>query len=346
MRERASGRTAEVAWCFDAVDGVSRTFAITVDVLEEPMASRICVGYLLCRVADTVEDAGHIPASEKAAVLRTYADTLDPASETTVAEFADAVAPWVPADRNADWDVVANADRAVAAFEGLPAADREAMLPPVRELVEGMAEFVARHADTGGLRIHSVEELEEYCWYAAGTVGDLVTNLLVRHTSPEREQVLRENAEDFALLLQLVNVAKDVRDDYESEDNVYLPAEWLAEAGIDQNAVNDPENEAEVADVIERLVGHADGYTDGAQTYLEHLPLKYGNTLAAWAIPYLLAVGTMRELRQRPRDVLRTGDAKVSKAEVFSLIQRFSDGVRRDDLDRLRDDIADSPYTY
>jgi farnesyl-diphosphate farnesyltransferase len=48
------------AWCYEAVQGVSRTFALTVDVLEEPMSTHICLGYLLCRVADTVEDAGHL----------------------------------------------------------------------------------------------------------------------------------------------------------------------------------------------------------------------------------------------------------------------------------------------
>lgn len=346
MVESAHRRTPDLDWCYDAVQGVSRTFAITVDVLDEPMASRICVGYLLCRVADTVEDASHIPPTDQAALLRTYAAALDPADETTVEAFREDVDEWIPQDPNADWQVVADADRVATTFAALPESDQDAMRPPVRELVEGMASFVSRHADTGGLRIRSVEELEEYCWYAAGTVGDLVTNLLVRHTSSERERVLRENAEDFALLLQLVNVAKDVRDDYEGEGNVYLPREWLADAGIEQDAVNDPGNEAAVARVIERLVGHADSYADGAQTYLEHLPLTHGNTLAAWAIPYLLAVGTMRELRERPRDVLRTGDAKVSRDEVYSLVQRFGDGVNRDELDALREEIATDTYRY
>ena len=63
---RPPGDGTDLDWCHEAVQGVSRTFALTVDVLDEPMASYICVGYLLCRVPDTVEDADHIPPAEQA----------------------------------------------------------------------------------------------------------------------------------------------------------------------------------------------------------------------------------------------------------------------------------------
>ena len=77
----------DLAWCFDAVSDVSRTFAITIDALEEPMASRICVGYLLCRVADTVEDAGHIPPGVQRDLLEQYDEALS--GERTLETTAD-----------------------------------------------------------------------------------------------------------------------------------------------------------------------------------------------------------------------------------------------------------------
>jgi len=86
-RPSALGEGADLDWCHDAVQGVSRTFALTVDVLDEPMASYICVGYLVCRVADTVEDADHIPPVEQARLLREYDRVLDPDDPTGAAEF-------------------------------------------------------------------------------------------------------------------------------------------------------------------------------------------------------------------------------------------------------------------
>lgn len=314
-------------------------------MLDPPMADRICVGYLLCRVADTIEDAGHIPPAEQATLLDQYQAVLDPEVESTIDEFSDAADQWLPpvAERSDDWQVVANADRVVGAFEELEPAPRRAIREPTRELVGGMATFVRRYADAGGLRIQSIEELEEYCWYAAGTVGELVTNLLERDATPEQQETLRENARSFALLLQLVNVAKDVRPDYREENNVYLPDEWLAEAGVEQSAVADPDNAGAVGSVVDRVVDRATGYVEDAQTYLESMPETQGNNLGAWAIPHLLAVGTIRELRARPQDVLLEGNVKVPRAEVATLMARFEAGVSRDELKDLSQTIERTP---
>ncbi|MGB9963716.1 phytoene/squalene synthase family protein [Halobacterium sp. CBA1126] len=333
----------ERAWCHDAVQDVSRTFALTVDALDEPMATRICVGYLLCRVADTVEDATSIPPEEQAALLRAYDRALDPDDGTTAAEFGDAVEAHVPAEPDADWTVVTEAPRVFRAFESLDADAQAAIRPTVREMTTGMASFVERYAGDGGLRIQSVEELEEYCWYVAGTVGELVTELLAADADGEAAATMREHARSFALLLQLVNVAKDVRPDYHEENNVYLPATWLDEAGVDPERVADPSNADRVGGVVERVVDRARGYADGAQRWLEAMPTTSGNTVAAWTVPYLLAVGTMRELRERPEDVVADGDVKVSRAEVHAVLTHVTGDFDRSALGSLRERIASRP---
>ncbi|WP_101296708.1 phytoene/squalene synthase family protein [Halegenticoccus soli] len=343
---RPPGADADLEWCHEAVQGVSRTFALTVDVLEEPMASYICLGYLVCRIADTVEDAEDIPPNEQARLLRLYDRALDPDDETTIEEFAAAAAPYVPPaeERSDDWDVVANAPRIVRTFESLPADVREAVTPPARELVQGMAMFVERYADTGGLRIQSREELEEYCYYAAGTVGNLITNLVTRgDIDRERRNRLYDTAEEFGLLLQLVNISKDVYDDYTAENNVYLPAEWLAAEGVPQEALVEPRNATGTAAVVRRTAQHARSFLDDAQTYLETVPTTDGNTLAAWAIPFLLAVGTLRELLSRPEDALSERGVKISRQEVFAVIAATTtDG--RESLADLREAIFAQPF--
>ncbi|WP_049923102.1 phytoene/squalene synthase family protein [Halopiger djelfimassiliensis] len=336
---------ADLEWCYDAVHGVSRTFSITIDRLEEPMARHICIGYLLCRVADTIEDAGHIPPETQTELLEEYDRLLDPETETerAVEEFMDEVGPWVPEDRNDDWEVVAQTPRVLRTFESLDEEPREIMRDPVRELVDGMAMFTDRYADEGGLRLQTLEELEEYCWYAAGTVGTLITGLVARGASEDRAEELRNNARSFALLLQLVNIAKDVENDYLEENNVYLPAEWLENEDVPVEAVTEAENHGAVTNVIQRVTNRAETYVDDAHRYLEIVPERHGNRLSAWAIPYLLAVGTMRELRERPEDVIREGDVKVPRAEVYALIQQFEDDVSRSRLEDLRQEMAEKP---
>jgi farnesyl-diphosphate farnesyltransferase len=335
---------ADLEWCHESVQGVSRTFALTVDVLDEPMASYIGIGYLLCRIPDTIEDAEHIPPGTQAALLEQYDEVLDPAAETTVDDFLAAVTDHVPEERNADWDVVGNADRVVRAFDHLPADVQEAVRPPVRELVQGMSEFVERYADDGGLRLQSREELEEYCYYAAGTVGNLITNLVTRGgIDRERQRLLYDTAEEFGLLLQLVNIAKDVHDDYTQENNVYLPAEWLEEEGVTQDEVVADRHVGRVANVVKRTATHARTFLDDAQVYLETVPTTDGNTLAAWAIPFLLAVGTLRELFAHPEDAVTGNGVKVSRQEVFAVVSAMVETSDREMLGELRETISHKP---
>lgn len=341
------GANAELAWCFRAVRGVSRTFAITIDVLEEPMKSAICVGYLLCRVPDTVEDAGHIPADEQVHLLETYDRALDPDNSTTVATFQREVEEWLPApdQRNDDWEVVAEADRVFRAFESQPPAVQEAVRGPARELVTGMGMFVERYADRGGLRIQTPAELEEYCHYVAGTVGELITNLACRNgVESACDHKLYERAESFGRLLQLVNIAKDVHDDYHEENNVYLPASWLRSEGVAPEEVTHPKNEAGVAAVVRRTADRARSYLEDSQAYLEAVPLEGGNTLSAWAIPYLLAVGTLREVRERPQDAMREENIKISREEVHAVIGAFAGDPSRESVGEIREIIARKPY--
>ncbi|MFW6437127.1 MAG: phytoene/squalene synthase family protein [Halococcoides sp.] len=333
-------------WCHEAVEGVSRTFALTVEVLEEPMATQICLGYLLCRIADTIEDSGEIPPAEQEALLETYDEVLDPDAETTMVEFRDAVEPWMPPPeaRSEDWTVVARAPTVWATFEAECDGVKPAVVPPVREMITGMAAFVRRHADTGGLRITDPAELEEYCHYAAGTVGTLVTNLLSRGSiEDDCRRRMESTAEEFGLLLQIINVAKDVHDDYTEENNVYLPAEWLAEESVDPDTVLDPENRDAAARVVRRTADHAAGYLDDAQAYLEAMPLTQGNTFAAWAVPFLLGVGTLRELRERPADALTERGVKVPREEVLAVMTAVDD-ASRDSLSEFRATITEQPF--
>jgi farnesyl-diphosphate farnesyltransferase len=340
----APGVTRDRAWTFDAVESVSRTFALSIDLLEEPVSSWVCTGYLLCRIADTVEDDPTIQPRVRADLLDTYDAVLDPGNETGVPAFLEAVEPVRPADGGADWAVVDQADRAFRVFESFPPEVAGAMRPVVREMAGGMADFLRRYADEGGLRLRTLDELEEYCWYVAGTVGEMFTNLLGCYGTGGPDPA-PEDARSFALLLQLVNIAKDVRTDYETENNVYLPADWLAEEDLDHAAVDDPARAGDVARVVRRLTDHAAGYAPGARRYLECLPEGQAMLLEAMGMPYLLALGTVRELRGRSREAVeRARTVKLRREEVEALLAEAEDGLTQAELTRLAERVRAGPY--
>jgi farnesyl-diphosphate farnesyltransferase len=136
-----------------------------------------------------------------------------------------------------------------------------------------------------------------------------------------------------------------VYDDYTRENNVYLPAEWLADEGIDQESILCTDNREPAAKVVEPTASHAGAFLDDAQAYIEAMPLTHGNTIAAWSIQYLLSVGTIRELKSRPEDALTESGGKISRREVFAVVEAAST-AGRDAIAELRETIARKPYHH
>ncbi|RQH03240.1 phytoene/squalene synthase family protein [Natrarchaeobius oligotrophus] len=333
-------------WCHETVGSVSRTFAISIELLEEPMSTTLCVGYLLCRIADTVEDESTLSAEEKSRLLSTYRRALDPADPSTTAAFARSIESVVSEPDGDDWYLVANAERVVRTYESFPPGARDAITPPVLELVAGMGAFVKRHADEAGVRIQTEAELEEYCYYVAGVIGRLITNLQLWNGDVDgRPERMRELSESCGQLLQLVNIAKDVHADYVDEGNVYLPASWLADVGVSQENLLADGNESDVVAVVERTVERARGYVDDGQRWLEALGANDESMLKACTVPFLLAVATLRELSERPEAVLTDGGVKISRTEVMTIVASVTTDFDRSSIGPLRESVRRGELT-
>src|SRR5881398_1547374 len=67
-------------FCEDMLPAVSRTFALSIRILPGDLGAAVRDAYLLCRIADTIEDAPGIDAAEKASMLDDLAACFDDAS--------------------------------------------------------------------------------------------------------------------------------------------------------------------------------------------------------------------------------------------------------------------------
>src|SRR5690606_33303900 len=102
------------------------------------------------------------------------------------------------------------------------------------ELLDGFA------MDVDAARYACIEDTLRYCWGVAGTVGVMMAQIMGAST-PE---TLRR-AQDLGLAFQLTNIVRDIVEDA-GAGRVYLPADWLAEAGVaaSADAIADAANEA------------------------------------------------------------------------------------------------------
>ncbi|MBP7703976.1 MAG: phytoene/squalene synthase family protein [Caulobacter sp.] len=147
------------------------------------------------------------------------------------------------------------------------------------ELIDGFA------MDVAGRRYETIEDTLDYCWHVAGVVGAMMA--IVMGVKPADLPTLRR-AQDLGLAFQLTNIARDIVEDARN-GRVYLPARWLAQAGVPEDAVAAPENRARIAGLARRLVEAAEPYYASARWGLRGLPFR-----SAWAVA--AALGVYREI--------------------------------------------------
>jgi len=296
----------ERAWCSAMLPKVSRTFALCIRLLPTALEHPVCVAYLLCRIADTIEDSATLTASEKSRLLAEFRTAVGGGAmpAEVQAEFADAVT---------DDEVLAR-DSAVVlhAFRRLPDATRAAIRPSVQEMCDGMAEFaLARAGATSLFALPDLAALERYCYFVAGTVGHLLTALFAIHAvgiDAERRQRLDALATSFGLGLQLTNIVKDVTADRERGWS-FVPVELCRQFGLTPEELSRPDRREEAMAVMRALAAKARAHLEVAVSYCTTLPNgAYGIRLFCLLSVYL-AIRTLRLAEQDAR--LLDGDHKL-----------------------------------
>jgi farnesyl-diphosphate farnesyltransferase len=196
----------------------SRTFALAIPLLEEPLARHVGVAYLLFRIADELEDAPLWRRDRRARALASVALWLDGQRDQEAMAWKKLVEESRPTTNEGCLELLVRAD------EVLGAASERAVIDHARRTAVGMASFVARQDERGGLVLDDVKDLRNYCYVVAGIVGELLTHLFAL-TDPNVASVrdrLDADTRAFGEGLQLVNILKDAPSD-SREGRVYLP---------------------------------------------------------------------------------------------------------------------------
>jgi phytoene synthase len=135
------------------------------------------------------------------------------------------------------------------------------------QLLDGMA------MDVEGRRYQSIGDLVVYCHHVAGVLGMMAAHVM---GSPDPRVIALTC--DLGIAFQLTNTARDVIDDA-GAGRVYLPLDWLAESGVDPDAVAAPAARPQIANVVSRVLDHADTYYERVDRSLSDLPFRL-----AWAV--------------------------------------------------------------
>ncbi|HEX4354413.1 MAG TPA: squalene/phytoene synthase family protein, partial [Polyangiales bacterium] len=228
----------------------SRTFALTIPLLPQPIRQEVGVSYLLFRIIDTFEDATAWSSDRKTAALAEFVRLMD---ESDPSRVRAAAARWIeepPLDHAGYLELLARTPEVLQWQRALRPEARDQIRRHLTRTAQGMSEFVVCANGTGMLRLETMQDLRDYCFAVAGIVGQMLTELYLL-SSPKLASVaddLRERAVSFGEGLQLVNILKDAQPDA-AEGRVYLPRQ-LTLAEVFLLARHDLETALEYTEIL------------------------------------------------------------------------------------------------
>jgi farnesyl-diphosphate farnesyltransferase len=306
---------------------VSRTFALTIPQLPAALRSTVSNAYLLCRIADTIEDEPALSAAETQAFLQRFTAVV--AGTEEAGPLADELVPRL-SDRTlpAERELVSNMGRVIGVTVTL-GEQRAAIRRCIELMCHGMHHF-RRTASLRGLATSA--DLDSYCYYVAGDVGEMLTELFCYYSPAIAAQraALGDLAASFGQGLQLTNILKDFWDD-RGRGACWFPQDVFSRHGVELAHLSAQRRGAGFPAGVRELIAVAHGHLRNALAYTLLIPTAETGIrrFCLWAIG--LAVLTLRKLAANPQ-YSRGAEVKVSHSAVLMTRVCTSLAVRNDRL--------------
>ncbi|MGR6036530.1 MAG: phytoene/squalene synthase family protein [Candidatus Nitrosoglobus sp.] len=295
---------------------VSRTFALTIPQLPPKLREVVANGYLLCRIADTIEDEPALNPKQKKFFSSTFTAVVE--GQAPAKPFARTLYPLL-SERTlaAERELIQNTPRIIRITHSFTPRQRAALERCVRIMCDGMPRF----QNTASLRgLADMEAMNRYCYFVAGVVGEMLTELFCDY-SPEanrNREALRSLTISFGQGLQMTNILKDIWDDRERKI-CWLPRNIFEQVNFDLEKLAPDHYQPAFGDGLQYLIGITHAHLRNALTYTLLIPPKDVGIrrFCLWAIG--LAILTLRKLHQH-RDFSASQQVKVSRRSVKATV--------------------------
>ena len=302
----------DLAYQTEILQGVSRTFALTIPQLPDKLRDVVGNAYLLCRVADTIEDDPALSPEQKRVYSDEFARVV--AGQEDAENFAHRLGPLLSSSTSAyEHNLISNTARVIRITLGFYPAQRSALERCVRIMSCGMAEF-QQNASLNGL--NNLPHLDRYCYFVAGVVGEMLTELFCDYSKEmdKRKADLLVLSVSFGQGLQMTNILKDIWDD-RSRGACWLPRDVFQAAGFDLGSLSAGQSDSRYVKGISQLVGIAKHHLANALQFILMIPASETGIRrhCLWALG--MAVLTLRRIHANP-DFSSGQEVKISRRSV------------------------------
>jgi len=294
------------------LQGVSRTFALTIPQLPKQLEAVVGNAYLWCRIADTIEDDPHLALALKVSFSDQLTQLL--VGHGSADEWACKLLPQLDSDTAAaELDLIANSQRMLRLFLSFKPSQQAIIQQCVATMVQGMMHYQSHQPHAG---LPDLPALNDYCYHVAGIVGEMLTLLYCDYCSKVRQHqdLLMPLAVSFGQGLQMTNILKDIWQD-QSRGICWLPQDVFSRHNIELQDLPSQRTEVAFQQGMTELVAIAHTHLQDAMRYTLMLPRSeqgYRN-FCLWAIG--MAMLTLKNIHRRP-DFEHSSQIKISRNKV------------------------------
>ncbi len=320
-----TGQEIEKDWeaCHRLLPGVSRTFALAIMGLKEPLKGAVCTAYLLCRILDTFEDAPGLSSQKQGDFIFPFLEGMAAGRLPSQSWYEEAGGALKGAAAPNDAELVAKSASVLRCLWSEDESTRTATCRWVAEMGWGMVAYSGRMGENGLKSIPSMASLDRYCYYIAGTVGYLLTDLFFIHSQfidQRRFYLLQQDALDFGLALQKVNIIKDMGEDFR-RGWCFIPKECLDKEAIAPADLADDSKEEEVYRAVRPVLLSATRNLERGWRYLTRMPAEEREIRLFLGYSLFFAAKTLALVADKPgRLVIQNEKLKISRLEVGSVV--------------------------
>lgn len=209
------------------LDRVSRSFAYCISRLEGEMKDWVGISYLLCRMLDTVEDAPWKSSESQSKAFDQFKNFMQECpAQLQVSEWANQFPTEIPQGEHL---LLRDALKVFQDLHSLPSSVLKKIQNSVLNMYRGMRFFLSKQRENSVLKLKTLTEVNQYCFFVAGLVGELLTDLITEKRPQLNSLNTYLDAHHFGLFLQKINLLKDQsKDEKEGRFLIHSRAEVLA----------------------------------------------------------------------------------------------------------------------
>ena len=198
----------------------SRSFSLPILKLDDRFRVPVMVEYNLNKTIDTIEDSTGLEPDEKIYLITTFCQFLERDNYST--EVQNRMLEVTPEE---EAFVFKNYEATISLYNTLSTEEKELARRWTGEMAEGMCTFLKKPIKTH-------HDLNDYCYYVAGTVGLYLTNLLKLNGSNVSDEIferLSVTAVSFGLFQQKLNIIRDFIEDKITKKRSFWPQSYFEE---------------------------------------------------------------------------------------------------------------------